>query len=203
MHALPTAIAFRNASDGAAAVGDAVELTSDGGRTWRVVFRAPRAVLAVSFDAGGRLRWRTAPAATTQGPCARFDRRADSGAWVLCIGQGGAGEGWKTVYRRTPSGPARCGRLSRSGYAEGISMAPDGFGLVWESRGTLYVTRDGCAHWTALPRVAVPELDFGIAGAALPHGVAFVLLQRDAVHDRLLETTDGGRSWHVVHRWDG
>jgi photosystem II stability/assembly factor-like uncharacterized protein len=81
-------------------------------------------------------------------------------------------------------------------------MARDGFGVIWESRGTLYVTRDGGAHWTGLPEVARPEEDFGQSGAALPHGIAYVLLSIGGSGvRRLIETTDAGRSWHVVHRW--
>jgi photosystem II stability/assembly factor-like uncharacterized protein len=81
-------------------------------------------------------------------------------------------------------------------------MSDDGFGLLWESRGTLYVTRDGGFDWSALPRVAVPEVDFGQSAVALPHGVGFVVLARGGgLKRRLLMTMDAGRSWRVVHHW--
>jgi photosystem II stability/assembly factor-like uncharacterized protein len=64
------------------------------------------------------------------------------------------------------------------------------------------VTRDGGSHWTGLPKVARPEVDFGVSGAALPHGVAYVLLSKGAVKGRrLIGTSDAGHTWHVVHRW--
>jgi photosystem II stability/assembly factor-like uncharacterized protein len=79
-------------------------------------------------------------------------------------------------------------------------MAADGFGVIWESRGTLYETRDGGVHWIGLPKTARPEVDFGGSGTALAHGVAYVLLERGGT-SRLIGTRDAGRTWHVVHRW--
>jgi photosystem II stability/assembly factor-like uncharacterized protein len=79
------------------------------------------------------------------------------------------------------------------------SVCPQG---TVESRGTLHATRDGGSHWTGLPKVARPEEDFGQSGAALPHGVAYVLLSVGGSGvRRLIGTTAAGRSWHVVHRW--
>lgn len=216
MHALPAAIAFRNAGDGILAVGRTIQATGDGGRTWRVVFRTPRDVLDVSYDPSGRPRailddgenlggpdWLPErPLGRLFPPCATFDNGAVfSDDWVLCIGQMSAGEGFKAAYHLVGSTWARCGSLTRLGYAYGLAMAHDGFGIVWEGRGTLYVTRDGCAHWSALPKVSVPEVDFGIDGAAVRHGIAWVILARGNVHRRLLRTTDRGRTWRVVHRW--
>ena len=219
MHALPpmpTAIAFRNAADGVLALGRTIQLTHDGGQTWHVTFRAPRRVSDVSYDAAGKPRailddgenmigprWRpTGPLRRLFAPCQTFDNGAVfSDDWVLCIGQSSAGEGFKTAYHLVASRWRRCGSLTRLGYAYGLAMAHDGFGIVWEGRGTLYVTRDGCAHWTGLPKVSVPEVDFGISGAAVRDGRAWVILARGDVHRRLLETTDYGRTWHVVHRW--
>lgn len=194
---LPTAIAFSDASHGVLTTSTGTEITTDGGRTWHVVVRPP--VVAAPHPPS---------------PCPRMlFRPFFSGDWALCVGEDGAGAGGKAVYRRHAGGwtrlaytpfppPGRSyGGISLAGYALGISMAPDGFGVIWESRGTLYVTRDGGSRWSGLPKVAQPEVDFGISGAALPHGVAFVLLARGGVHRRLIETTDAGRTWHVVHRW--
>ena len=226
MHApppLPTAIAFRNAEDGLLGTTRDIEATDDGGRTWRVVFRTPRAVSWLGYDESGRRRailddgenlggprWRPEPAVERLTPCPAAENRAvRSDRWVLCIGQGSAGAGEKSVYRLTAQGPKRLvwATMDRShglplaGYALGIAMAPDGFGIIWESRGTLYVTRDGGARWTGLPKVAQPEVDFGVAGAAASHGIGWVILARGNVHRRLLRTGDRGRTWHVVHRW--
>ena len=81
-------------------------------------------------------------------------------------------------------------------------MATDGFGLIWESRGTLYVTRDGGTGWVGLPKVVRPEVDVGQSAVALPHGIGFVLLAHGGGEvRRLIGTRDGGRTWRVVHRW--
>jgi hypothetical protein len=137
-----------------------------------------------------------------------------SDRWALCTTQGGAGSMGKSVYRLDAAGWKRVaytpfappghgyGGISIYGYPVGIAMAHDGFGVIWESRGTLYMTRDGGSRWTGLPEVARPEEDFGQSGAALPHGVAYVLLSVGGSGvRRLIGTTDAGRSWHVVHRW--
>jgi hypothetical protein len=229
MHALPpqpTAVAFRTPSDGLLGTTHTIEATRDGGRTWRVIIRTPRPVVSISYDDGGRpravlddgenlggARWRPEPPLEQLTPCpAALNRAVRSGDWFLCIGQGSAGSGEKAVYRITARGAKRLAwallgptptmhGITAQGYAVGIAMARDGFGLIWESRGPLFVTRDGGSQWLALPKVGVPEVDFGLSGAALEHGVGWVLLARGDVHRRLLETTDAGRTWHVVHRW--
>jgi hypothetical protein len=225
MLALPAAVAFRNADDGILAVGRTIQATSDGGRTWRVVFRTSRGVADVSYDRTGRPRAilddgenlggpRWQPETTLDerfSPCT--GTHADfTDAWVLCVGQGSAGSGEKSVYRLTRNGWKRLAwallapklsshGITAQGYAVGMAMAHDGFGIIWESRGPLLATRDGGSRWLGLPAVAVPEVDFGISGAALPRGIAFVLLARGNVHRRLLQTADYGRTWRVVHRW--
>jgi photosystem II stability/assembly factor-like uncharacterized protein len=95
------------------------------------------------------------------------------------------------------------GGISTYGYPVGIAGNDDGFAVIWERRGTLYVTRDGGHRWFALPKVARPEIDFGQWAYALPRGgVGFVVLARGpGCPCRLIETTDAGRGWRVVHRW--
>jgi len=41
---LPTAVAFRSASAGLLGTSRDIEVTRDGGRTWKIVFRTPRPV---------------------------------------------------------------------------------------------------------------------------------------------------------------
>ena len=96
-----------------------------------------------------------------------------SRSWALCLNQGGAGNQGKSVYRRVAGGwtrvaytpfPQRAGGyggISAYGYPIGIAMAATGFGVIWESRGTLYVTRDGGSHWTGLPKVEILTRDAG------------------------------------------
>ena len=240
MHALPpqpAAIAFADARHGLLGIGNEVELTADGGRTWRVVLRTPRPVVwltdgpdgatarlddgATLASTDGARTWRpvTVPLgqvdACPQG-WSEQPRAVYENAWSLCTTQGGAGSMGKAVWRLGPHGWRRVaytsfapvlpkldyGGLALAGYPLGIAMARDGFGLVWEARGTLYVTRDGGADWTGLPAVARPEVDFGRGASALPHGVGFALLAAGGNGPaRLVETTDYGRTWRVVKRW--
>jgi hypothetical protein len=208
-----------------------ISITRDGGRTWKVLLKTPRPVVSVGIEGGneqarfddgetiaskdGGLHW--APVvmtAITTSPCPPNLTAFVSGAWLLCTSQPGAGNQGKSLYRFTargmkrvaytpfPYGPGGYGGISTYGYPEGLAMAHDGFGLIWEWRGTLYVTRDGGSHWTGLTSVAQPEIDFGMSGVALPHGIGFVILARSGTEvRRLVGTTDAGRSWRVLHVW--
>jgi hypothetical protein len=49
--------------------------------------------------------------------------------------------------------------------------------------------------------VVRPDVDFGDWDAVLRRGIGFVLISQNDFQRRLLETTDAGRTWHVVHRW--
>jgi photosystem II stability/assembly factor-like uncharacterized protein len=250
---VPNAIAFRDPSRGVLGTGwtscasggfgcrpqGTISLTTDGGRTWKVVLRTREPVVWVgtsgrveqarlydgenlSSTDGGR-RWRpSAPPPTPSPPCplavAMFTHvvvtTPGGEEWALCAGQGGAGSMGKAVYRLGPGGWKRVaytpfpgsgggyGGIARAGYPLGMAMTDDGFGLIWEDRGTLYVTRDGGLQWVGLPRVARPEIDFGESAAALPHGVGFALLGLGGgERRRLVVTRDGGKTWRVAHRW--
>jgi len=247
---VPNAVAFRDPAHGIMGTGwesctssafdcrpqGTISITSDGGKTWRVMLRTTRPVVWVSyaddgsaqarFDDGetlaapkGARRWSVATAGPPQfGGCPQGTAQQPSTAlrndWALCTTQGGAGSMGKSVWRLRPRGwkrvaytsfgppGRRYGGIDGYGYPIGIAGARDGFGIIWESRGTLYVTRDGGSHWTGLPDVARPEVDFGQSAYALPHGIGFVVLARGGSEvRRVIETTDYGRSWRVVHVW--
>jgi photosystem II stability/assembly factor-like uncharacterized protein len=199
-----------------------ISVTTDGGTTWAVLLRTQRPVVAVTiqgtseqarFDDGetigssdGGRHW--APVVTgagvVTGPCPPGSLAYVVPGWAACGWGESAGDETKSVYRLRASGWKRLAGsgISSYGYVQGIAMANDGFGVIWESRGTLYVTRDGGRDWTGLPKVAQPEVDFGVTAIALPHGVAFALLANGGGEKRrLIETTDAGRSWRVVHTW--
>lgn len=154
----------------------------------------------------------TCPQGTTVGI------NADNSNWSVCSTQPGAGNQGKAVYRdldrgwvrvactefgdpKTPCRGRGHGEISSYGYPIGIAGASDGFGLIWESRGTLYVTRDGGRHWIGLGKLVRPETDFGSWAFALPGGVGWALVGHGGGPWRLLRTTDAGRTWQVVHRW--
>lgn len=207
-------------------VAGTIQRSTDGGRTWRIVRRTPWPVTSIKIDAegewasledgetlhsgnGGRTWSPAVPETPLATPCPPpldiYIHEVVVTAhheWALCAGQGSAGEMLKAVFRLGAHGWRRVDHgLSVGGYPLGMAMADNGFGVIWESRGPLYVTRDGGSRWTAEPKVAVPEIDFGVAGAALPHDTAYVLLMRSTFNHRLLETTDAGRTWRVIHRW--
>ena len=146
-------------------------VTDNGGRTWQRRSR-PLPERDVAFSANGDLvtpeLW-----------------------WVVCEGQRGAGNEDKAIYRTRNGGRTweagaatvfgghrerEHGGVSTYGYPVGLAFARDGWGLLTESRGTLYVTRDGGAHFHAEPHVAHPEADFAGGAAAFSGGSGYVFL---------------------------
>jgi photosystem II stability/assembly factor-like uncharacterized protein len=135
---------------------------------------------------------------------------------MLCGGQPGAGNEAKSVYRTRDggrtwreltstqmAGRTPRGGISSLGYPYGISFARDGFGLMWEGRGTLYVTRDGGKNWTVHPRFAQYDVDFGLGGSAFGNGTGFVFYMHAGSTRRLIESRDFGRTWRIVRSWRG
>ena len=168
-----------------------------------------RMALYGTRDGGRRWHRQETPC---QGVAAIPDQVTARMTWLMCLGEPGAGNEEKALFRTTDGGahwrplahvqmtrPAH-GGIQSYGYPVGAAFSAAGFGILWESRGTLYVTRDGGAHWTPKPNVAHPEEDFGFGGAVFPGGRAFLLLAggRPA---RLLETMNYGRTWHPIIRW--
>jgi hypothetical protein len=240
---VPSAIAFSDRMHGVLGLASphcdgcnprgGIALTSDGGRSWRVVRRLHQRVVAVEYfhDAfqarleNGETLWanndarrwqRSTKELSFKSTCPKdwnagitadvVDANIDR-PWSVCTGPPGAGNQEKAVYRGskrvafTPfAAHGGYGGISVYGYAVGIAGVHGGFGILWETRGTLYVTRDGGHNWHALSEVAVPEVDFGSWATVLEGGIGFVILERNG-NSRLIETTDRGHSWRVVHRW--
>lgn len=259
----PAAVSFWDMRRGLYVHGSRVSLTTDGGRTFRVVIRTPRSVtgmqafgdraaivdigsgsairtldgghtwrpfrhrldadfatprVGLGFDTGrfelvrrffatgdGGVSWqpRRSPCSRRLSFSAAVDLATPRLGWATCVGQPGAGQQPKGVFSTSDGGRRwrRRGKLDWSGYVWGAAFARDGFGLVWESRGTLYITRDGGDHWTGRTDVAKPEIDFGGGGAAFAGGRGLVFLGRGDRSGRLLATRDFGRTWRIVHRW--
>jgi len=282
---IPYSAAFWSPNDGLLAVGlcatdrwscgtGAVELTTDGGRTYHVVFRTRRPVESVqTVGPGGaivtsfsRRSWRTLDGGRTWSPWLRgpfvglsfatprlgfgyrfyergnqsyielsatndgatwtrlrapcdaagllLDRVTAGLGWILCGGEPGAGNESKELFRTRDGGRTWQrlahtamtqglvrGGISSLGYPAGMSFAANGFGLMWESRGTLYVTRDGGRSWKARSRFAAFDVDFGLGGAAFAGGTGYVLYSHDGVSYRLIGTRDYGRTWRIVRSW--
>ena len=172
--------------------------TWNGGQTWKVL---PSPGSTLKYEWGAPL-----------GPT--YLSLTSRHAWALRVGQGSAGSEPKTVFESADGGKSwrmvadqpvvghsrvGSGGLASYGYPQGISFSPQGTGLLWESRGNLYGTRDGGHRWQKLA-VAEPEVDSGLSAVMLSRTGAFVLLMRPDGY-RLLTTTDGGESWSIVHRW--
>ncbi len=210
--------------------GGTISQTTDGGKTWQVVRRTSSPVVRTAWfhdlfyvrlqngqELQGRGRhWERLPRSASANYChgwyghgvtADIVDTNEVRWWSVCVGQPGAGNEAKAVYRGTKrvaytpftGGHAR-GQISSYGYPEGIAGGYSGFGIIWESRGTLYITHDGGHHWYPQPKVALPEIDFGQWADVAWRKLGFVLLERNQ-HSRLLKTTDAGRTWRVIHRW--
>lgn len=155
-----------------------------------------------------------------KGPCKAtgvlIDFPTPRDGWLVCVRMLGVGNAEKAVFRTQDGGrtwhegaaawgmnhPTERGGLPLLGYPAGIVFAPNGFGLMWESRGTVYVTRDGGNQWQGQPHVARFDVDFGRGAAAFANGTGFVLLGHGGGHPtRLVTTHDFGRTWQVVRRW--
>lgn len=138
--------------------------------------------------------------------------------WIVCRGTGGAGpfmskavfrtrdggRRWKLLTSTRADGRAPHGGLSPGGLPAGISFARDGFGVIW-GNGVLAASRDGGKSWNARWRFVGFNVDFPLGGSAFGDGTAYVLFQHDVepITERLIETRDFGRSWHLVRRWRG
>ena len=242
----PNAVAFSDATHGALGTGypyggnpgGTIQLTSDGGRTWRIALRTPRPVVKLAvegrdwyaqFDDGETLRssdagthwapttdsvWPAGVSSCPIGLIAGTHATPGDWTWSVCTTSGGAGAEGKAVYRQRQrvactnfADLGLCGRhsyggISAEGYPVGIAGNASGVGVIWESRGTLYVTSDGGRHWRGLAHLVRFDVDYGSWATVLPRGgVGFALIRHAAVTTRLLETTDAGRTWRVVHRW--
>lgn len=172
----------------------ALRVTHDGGRTWRLLVDPCNR--AVTYNAYA-------------------DPVTPKLWWIVCIGLPAGGTMDKAIFRTRDGGktwelraenltapkPTAHG-IAFTGYPNGIAFASNGFGLLTESLGTLYVSRDGGLHFSGHPKVHRPDLDFCRSAAAFSNGVAYALLTA-GFPGRLVATHDFGRTWHVVQRWSG
>lgn len=199
--ASPSAIAFGDANRGVMRAAATFWSTSDGGRSWRRTTAATWRSMAPKRQPRPWCALAPYPAMIAVTPHGR--------RYALCTDEPGAGNQGKSVWRLGPRGWVRLAwagivgpahGIPDYGYPLGLAMADDGFGLIWESRGWLLLTRDGGWHWRPWKATAGADIWFGVDAAALDGGVGYALLQRGAVTE-LVATRTAGRLWRVVHRW--
>jgi photosystem II stability/assembly factor-like uncharacterized protein len=194
-------ISFASATEGWAvghvfATGQSLQTTTDGGHTWRSLpVPCPRSASTatdISFPAPGT-------------------------GWLLCTGEGGAGNEQRAVLETTDSGgtwaivaasslggPGRSG-LTTSGYPTGVTFDVTGAGWMWQDRGTVLATGDGGRTWRSIgmsqPDVnAVTSIWFPRTPSSTTQGRGFALRSRGDVTE-LLVTSDGGNTWEQIARW--
>jgi photosystem II stability/assembly factor-like uncharacterized protein len=172
--------------------------------------------LRLSHDGGRTFRRLTDPCNDAVTFNAYADLVTPKVWWILCVGRPAGGTADKAVFRTQDGGktwqtgaanlgPPNVrvhGGIGLFGYPNGLAFARNGFGLVTESQGTLYVTRDGGLNFHAQRKVERPGVDYGAGAAAFSSGVGYVLL-RAGFATRLVGTHDFSRTWRVVRRWSG
>jgi hypothetical protein len=107
------------------------------------------------------------------------------------------GKTW-SVVRRTPRPVVFATYYRRGKY---YVQLDDGATLL--GSGEHWRPADGGHNWHALPKVSRPEEDFGSWAYVVPHGGVGYAVHAIGGSEkrRLIETTDAGRTWHVVRRW--
>jgi photosystem II stability/assembly factor-like uncharacterized protein len=169
--------------------------TRDGGRSWEQTTNPCR-------KGWGHYAWSAAVSFVTP-----------EHGWLLCAGQPGAGSQSKAVYETVNAGTSwrtlvnvrfepgrqRSGGLGSYGYAEGISFTRSGYGLLWEGRGSTFITRDGGRNWRPVSATS-QEVRIGQSGSFVSDRIAYLLVVAERTVD-LERTTDGGEHWRAVHKW--
>ena len=135
--------------------------------------------------------------------------------WLLCMGNLAAGgpphfhqSTHKSIYRTDDGGQtwklvlavsrSAANGLPLSGTPTGIAFAPNGVGVIWETSGSQYLTRDGGLHWQPLEPV---EKEDGIAGFVTQGRLALVLHPPNQYTVRLALTNPNRPALTTVHTW--
>jgi photosystem II stability/assembly factor-like uncharacterized protein len=168
--------------------------TRDGGRTWRRIARVCR-WRGIDFQFSGGL-----------------GHVSPHRAWIVCVGQPGAGMQHKAVLETRDGGrswamracacsrPDARGRLGWEGYPRAVEFTPRGDGALFQHRGQpISITHDGGRTWTRF--VGQPEVDFRLDTAIVSGQRIYAVTGETSERAKLQLTTDGGRTWHVIRTW--
>ncbi len=171
--------------------GSVIAGTSNGGRSWTTLYRAPAALQALSFThaADG---WALGTVAKPNARHGVLLRTTDGGVR------------WTAL--RAPCNPQASGALSFVNATDGWASCLINPG-VGRSPKTIYATSDGGVHWKAvattrrLGAAGPSPTDSGLNREGYPHAL-FFLNRKDgwfAVDNGgYFATTDGGVNWHSV-----
>ncbi len=173
-----------------------IEETRDGGRSW-----TPRVnpcpppdygqVAALSFATTTR-GWAVCGTQPTGG-------LQDKEVWQTDDG----GTHWQLEARTHPIAPPKprpqVGNITGYGRASSITFLPNGRGWLLQDRGYMLTTVDGGHTWTP-SHITKPDTIAAQSADLLTDNLGFVLLRGCTV--RLTRTTDAGKTWTTLQRWN-
>jgi photosystem II stability/assembly factor-like uncharacterized protein len=225
-----------DSDQGWATVGSRIAHTSDRGKTWRLLPRASvvnpsfattslglgiappiggeHVMLARTADGGRSWTSFAAPCTRLVGFGGAVSFPSPGQAWLLCYGEGAAGQESKEIFTSRDQGttwepvaaegyrlPSIGHGLPSYGYPNGLSFRSDGEGwMSYGGRGYLLASSDGGSTWRVNHAGtsdvnAIPSVSF----VTDLHGYALRLWgDRRSV---LLVTADAGDHWHRVQSW--
>lgn len=209
-----------------ALTADALLRSEDGGVSWRRVPAAhpgvpqfvsasegwlsgggsgggPPPTVLVTADGGRTWRERTTPCRGPLGFGLAVAPFAPGGAWLVCFGQGGAGNQAKALYLTRDGGrtwtlrqPER--RMPSFGYVSALQMLADGHGWLLLARGGLLATADGGGTWRTFA-ITPPDRVSPVSASLLDDRTGYAVIRGCPVS--LVGTTDGGRRWTTLRRF--
>jgi photosystem II stability/assembly factor-like uncharacterized protein len=164
--------------------------TDDGGRTWAVLARpcpdGTESLSGLSF----------ATPATGLAVCTLMYGAGCQTTAVLRTSDGG--RSWRVVAGEYDDGRGGVigpfGGITAQGYADGVTVMPDGRGWLTEIWTGLFATRDAGGHWSAATSPVVDA--YGGWLFADRSGLLYGTTQRN---DALFRTRNAGATWKLVH----
>lgn len=128
---------------------------------------------------------------------------SETEGWVGCVGQPGAGQQRKMLYKTTDGGKtwAETAGISWGGYLDGLFFRPGGKGWVWNARGGLSATTDGGKTWAWLDTVQPETREAWDVWMVSDQAGYLLLRDNDDRQFQLVKTVDGVASVSLVRQW--